>query len=117
MNTTKAIWRFCKTTMKIDQVPLEHARRVFGQCYHNADESLKLAQTEPIHTPYFIYCVNQRILLKHVKGQSGSILPEICWLFATLLLVALFIVPTVRHYDGELTARLNHSLELKDLRE
>jgi len=45
--------------------------------------------------------------------QRGSILPEICWLFATLLLAALFIVPTVRHYDGELTARLNHSLDLR----
>jgi len=37
------------------------------------------------------------------KNQSGSILPEICWLFATLLLAALFIVPTVRQYDRQLT--------------
>jgi hypothetical protein len=37
------------------------------------------------------------------NNQSGSILPELCWLFATLLLAALFIVPTVRQYDAKIT--------------
>jgi len=48
-----------------------------------------------------------------VNNQSGSILPDICWLFATLLLAALFIVPTVRHYDGQVNDRLNQLISLE----
>ncbi len=38
-----------------------------------------------------------------LNNQSGSIIPELCWLVATLLLAMLFIVPTVRHYDAQIT--------------
>ncbi len=45
--------------------------------------------------------------------QSGSIIPELCWLVATLLLAMLFIVPTVRHYDGQIETRLNQLISLE----
>jgi len=54
-----------------------------------------------------------KALADKARNQSGSILPEICWLFATLLLAAPFIVPTVRHYDGQTEARLNQLINME----
>ncbi len=45
--------------------------------------------------------------------ERGSIIPELCWLVATLLLAMLFIVPTVRHYDGQINDRLNQLISLR----
>jgi len=72
---------------------------------HHSTQDEATAWVEKMHETY--------MKVHSKKNQSGSILPEICWLFATLLLAALFIVPTVRHYDAELTARINHSLDLR----
>lgn len=57
------MWRICKTNLKYDEVPDDHARRVFGQCYQDADEMMRLAKTEPVHTPYMIYCASREKLL------------------------------------------------------